>query len=230
MADRPRWRDRADDDRDEKKGGSAFGQEARQALDSTREGLAGLWRRFRGFATREQPAAAPPPPWWVFVGIGLLVVTAAGLALAVSVGTAPPAPPFLPVGETEIVDPAIWDADRGLLFVRTEEDAILALVAPEDTRLVFCEDTGNVESPERVWNREGAALDGGPSLARRPVVVYENEIYLNPERSVEGPPGTDRELEPRCAGEEEAEGGARAGGDGGDRGGRDGPSPTRGEA
>lgn len=161
------------------------------------------WRRFAGGFRRlrdAEPEPPPPPPSsWVFMFIGVVVVLAANIGYLTLDRDTPPGPPYLPVDEVEEVDPAVFDHDRGILFLDAGPDGIRALVAPEEVELVYCEQSDQVEASDgRVWDVQGRSLDGGESLTVRPIRIFDETFYMNPQETASVPPGTDRVAEPGC--------------------------------
>lgn len=205
---RGRATEERDDRADRETSGSPMAREGRNALAS----LARSARRAWSAARQRPPEAPPPPPWWVFAGIGLAVVVTAAIALAVSQVTSPPPAPYVPVADVEQLDEAVYDQDRDVMFVPTDGEQVLAFAAPEDSDLLMCEETGNIESTAgRVWDARGRALDGAASLTRHRTWTHEGVVYLNPESSVEGPGAGERSgVEPTCV----DSGGAGGGGSG----------------
>lgn len=183
-------------DRERSRDGSPMAREGRNALASLARSARRAWS-----AARQRPPEAPPPPsWWVFAGIGLAVVVTAAIALAVSQVSSPPPAPYVPVADLERLDEAVYDQDRDVLFVPTDGEQVLAFVAPEDSDLLMCEQTGNIESTAgRVWDDRGRALDGGAPLSRHRTWTHEAVVYLNAESSVQSPGAGERSgVEPTC--------------------------------
>lgn len=141
---------------------------------------------------------APMGLQWVVAAIVLGgVVLVAGWLLLTGSGDPPP-PPFVPVEVT---------VDAGEAQVLAAHDALLTTVgrprAFADAAalgLAWCAPLRQVESDDgRVWSATGRGFDGVDSLALHPTSVYDGVLYLDPTRTVPGPPPTDEPAADTCA-------------------------------
>lgn len=140
---------------------------------------------------------APLGLGWIVASVlaGVVLLVAGAVFLLRSTG--PPGPPFVAVGRVETLGAAAVRDDLGVLVVTVGGVRAFPL---EPHRPRYCPTSGRLESPDgRVWSTTGRALDGGPSLPTHPVVVHEGIVYVDPTRSIAGPPPAQRPgVTPRC--------------------------------
>lgn len=125
-----------------------------------------------------------------------VVVVVAGVVFLVRAGD-PPGPPFVAVGAAVEVGDLTTDADRDLVLVGAG-GRIRAFAAPPDPALVYCPDSGHLESDVGVWAVTGRGLAGTPSLAQHPAVVIDGTLYVDPTTTAPGPPPSDDAVERGC--------------------------------
>jgi hypothetical protein len=125
---------------------------------------------------------------------GLAVVVAGVLFLRGD--DAPPPEPWVAVGEA---------ADIGAAQPLEELDALLVgaggrLRAFADASDVgYCEPSNRLESDDgRVWSLTGRGLGGTASLAEHPSLIQGGTAYLDPSRTIPGPPPSDDDVDPAC--------------------------------
>ncbi|TVR19565.1 MAG: hypothetical protein EA387_13360 [Nitriliruptor sp.] len=133
--------------------------------------------------------------WPIAAVVSGLVVVAAGV-LFLRGSDAPPPEPWIAVGEV---------ADIGAAQPIDELDVLLVGAGgrlrafAEASEIGYCEPSNRLETADgRVWNLTGRGLGGTPSLAEHPSLVQDGNAYLDPSRTVPGPPASDEPVEPGC--------------------------------
>jgi hypothetical protein len=134
--------------------------------------------------------------WPIAALVAGLVVVLAGV-LFLRGGDAPPPEPWVAVGEVADIGASRSLEDLDVLLV----GAGGRLRAFADAAEVgYCEPTNRLEAPDgRVWSLTGRGLGGTPSLDEHPSLVQDGTAYLDPSRTVPGPPGSDDTVETGCA-------------------------------
>jgi hypothetical protein len=140
---------------------------------------------------------APLGVQWIVASVlaGVVVVVAGVLFLQRS-GDPPPAP-WQPVGTLEEVAPTQVVADLEALVVAAG-GRVRAFADADEVR--YCAESNRLEASDgRVWNLTGRGFGGTDSLAEHPTHVQDGVVYVDPTRTVPGPPPSTDPAEPACS-------------------------------
>jgi hypothetical protein len=114
--------------------------------------------------------------WVVASVVAGLVVLVAGLLL-LGRGSAPPGPPWTPLGSVETLAASSIDGPSGLLVVNVG-GRVRAFSAPDG--VVYCAPSNRLEHPDgRVWALTGRGTGGQPSLAPVPTLTVAGIAYVD---------------------------------------------------
>jgi len=114
--------------------------------------------------------------WVVASLVAGLVVLVAGVLL-LGRGSAPPGPPWTPLGPVELLTTSSVDAASGLLVVNVG-GRVRAFSAPDD--VAYCAPSNRLEHPDgRVWALTGRGTGGQASLAPVPTLTVAGIAYVD---------------------------------------------------
>lgn len=155
--------------------------------------LAPIWRWLEPILNNADGTPAPPAPT-TFLFLGTVTVLLAALSVVATSGVSAPLPPMQPVGRVASVGDAVFDQDRGVLFIRGQ-GPVWAFEDPSGDTLTWCDRSNQIESDSgRAWGPDGRSLDGGPSLVSYPTQVHDAVLYMDTTTSTDplppGPAGT----------------------------------------
>lgn len=138
---------------------------------------------------------APLGLQWVVASLlaGVVLVGAGWLLLRSSAEPLPP--PWVAVAPVEEVGDARFDADLDALIVGTS-GRIRAFVGASG--IDYCPVSNRLESPDGVWSLTGRGLGGAASLDEHPTFVRDDLLYVDPSRTLAGPPAAPDAVEPGC--------------------------------
>lgn len=138
--------------------------------------------------------------WVVASLLAGVVVVVAGL-LFLRTGSAPPGAPYAPVAAlTELPELLVTSIGDQEVAILSAGGRTRVFAAGEDAaELRYCTDENRLVAGDTVWLPTGRGLAGAPSLDEHPSVVHDGMLYVDPSRSVPGPPPSDEPAGPlRC--------------------------------
>jgi hypothetical protein len=133
--------------------------------------------------------------WPIAAVLAGLAVLVAGL-LFLRGTDAPPPEPWVAVGEVADIGAARAIDDLDVLLVGAG-GRLRAFADASDVR--YCEPSNRLETSDgRVWNLTGRGLGDAASLAEHPSRIHDGTAYLDPSRTIPGPPPSDEDVAPAC--------------------------------
>ncbi len=136
---------------------------------------------------------------WAAVAAGALVLVA-GLLFLDRAGEGP-RPPFEAVAAVDRLGDATLDPGRAVLYVTTAGRPRAFDVRGLTATPTYCEASRLLEAADgTAWTLTGRGLDGTPSLAEHPTVVFEGTLYVDLGTRLEGPPPSDEPAALACQG------------------------------
>lgn len=132
--------------------------------------------------------------WVVASVLAGVVVLVAGILFLLRSGDPPP-PPWQDLGAVEQVGEAREVAELDLLLVGAG-GRIRAFA--EAQGVSYCAASNRLESDTGVWALTGRGLGGTDSLSEHLTLVQDGRVYVDPTRTVPGPPPSSEVAEPAC--------------------------------
>ena len=146
---------------------------------------------------------APLGLQWVVAAVVAGVVVVAAAVLFLSRSSEPPGPPYERVAAIaelpDLLVTAVSGEDVAILTAAGRPRAFAVADGPSGLR--YCDGANRLVSDDgSVWLPTGRGLAGVGSLDEHPLVAHDGILYVDPTRTVPGPPPSDDPVEPPVCG------------------------------